>query len=782
VNLSIRTILWSLLCLALISCSPQKKVQRRGGYLLVKNVVRADHPNIPEEELEGFIQQTATEGRLTLLSPGVWIWEKTSAGKQTKFKKKVREKFGTAPVILDPALALPSEHNIRLYLKNKGFHHPQIRYEFRYKRAHAKAIYTVLAGQPYTIRKINHRMMDNQLQSILLSDTANSLLKPGMIYDTYLLDDERDRIITMLRTRGYYNFSKSELIYIADTSGNNLQADLILSRRQSALAPALPEDSAVPAIPTYHIRNISVVPDVEFALNQEHRPDTLTCYFPSGKEDTIRYPLYVIQGAKTRLKPDALTNAIALRPGQAFNQELVTQSYKRLIGMPIIRSASISMISPEGIPDKAPGEKWLDCNIRLTRNPVNLLSVGTEGTSSGGSLGMGFNASFQNRNIFRKAETFRLKIHTGAEVQGNTQGGGDDQKLWIFNALETGVETGIDFPRLLLPSGWIKTDRNYQTRTSFAAGYGFESRPNYSRNVTTFSASYQWSSSQKIKQIFTPLELNFVGIEKDSAFQAYLNSLTDPQFIGQYNNHLLTMIRHSFIFSNMATIKERRPFYLRINAETSGNVFHTIDRLSKTLPEETGYYKRFGVRYAQYIRTDIDFRKFWRSLTDRTLAFRFMTGMGIPYGNSEGIPFEKSFWLGGANDMRGWKLRSLGPGNYVNDSLRYDRTGDLMIFSSIEYRFPVYSFLNGGLFADAGNIWLRNDNPDFPGGTFRFRDTFNHLALDAGFGLRFDFSFFIFRLDWAFRMKNPAYESQWFNSNDFRLRKAVWNFGIGYPF
>ena len=159
-----------------------------------------------------------------------------------------------------------------------------------------------------------------------------------------------------------------------------------------------------------------------------------------------------------------------------------------------------------------------------------------------------------------------------------------------------------------------------------------------------------------------------------------------------------------------------------------------------------------------------------------------MTGAGIPYGNSVAIPIEKSFWLGGANDMRGWRLRSLGPGGYTNDSVRYDRTGDLMIYSSLEYRFPIYSFLHGGLFTDAGNIWLRQNNPDFPDGEFRLKNFGRQLAIDAGFGLRFDFSFFIFRLDWALRLKNPEFTNQWFQPEDFRLRKAVWNFGIGYPF
>jgi outer membrane protein assembly factor BamA len=702
-------------------------------------------------------------------------------GKQTRFKEKIRENYGTAPVILDSALAAQSEHNIRLYLGNKGYLHPLISHEYLFRRSNVSAIYRINTGAPYIIDKVSMDINDSLLLSYLIADTASSLIRKGMVYDTYLLDDERDRMVENLRNKGYYDFSKTDFIYRVDTSGNQLKAKVVISTRKTGLKTA--EGNTPAPVARYFIRNIYILPDIEEATLRNSKYDTVIyLQKPVLKSDSLYQPYHFIQTGKQRLKPVAVAGALALRSGQPYNQEKVTQSYKRLIGMPIFRSASLGFVAVEDTNNRDPYRKWLDCNIKLTRNPVNLLSIGTEGTTSGGSLGMGFNTLYQNRNIFRRAESFRLKLHLGAELQGNLPQTGSDRKLWLFNALEAGFETGIDVPRLLLPSNLVRSDRNFQARTSFTAGFGYESRPDYSRNITTFSASYHWSSSQRIKHIFTPIELNYVGIEKDSAFQAYLNLLTDPQFLGQYNNHLLTMIRYSLIYSNLATSKEMRPFFLRINAETSGNGLNAIDHLAQRPVSEGGYYERFGVRYAQYFRTDIDFRKFWKSPSGRSFAFRAMAGTGIPYGNSEGIPFEKSFWLGGANDMRGWKLRSLGPGSYTNDSIRYDRTGDLMLFSSFEYRFPVYSFLNAGVFMDMGNIWLRQDNPDFPGGTFAVQTIGKQLALNSGLGLRFDFSFFIFRLDWAFRIKNPEYEHQWFHQNDFRLKKAVWNFGIGYPF
>ena len=178
----------------------------------------------------------------------------------------------------------------------------------------------------------------------------------------------------------------------------------------------------------------------------------------------------------------------------------------------------------------------------------------------------------------------------------------------------------------------------------------------------------------------------------------------------------------------------------------------------------------------------VDFRKYWKLKFGNTLVFRIMGGLALPYGNSVSIPFEKSFWLGGANDMRGWRLRSLGPGAYAASDKNYDKTGDILLQSSIEQRFPIYSFLLGSLFIDAGNVWLREKSEDFPNGEFKLSSFYKQIAMDLGVGFRFDFSFFIFRIDAAVPFYNPALTDKWFNTNDFRLRNAIWNFGIGYPF
>jgi outer membrane protein assembly factor BamA len=473
-------------------------------------------------------------------------------------------------------------------------------------------------------------------------------------------------------------------------------------------------------------------------------------------------------------------------PGDAYNQLAANQTYKKFINQGIIGNANINMAVHNTDTSSQLEKQWIDCNIKLTRNKLYAFNIGSEGTNSAGRFGMGLNTSIQNKNCFRGAEVISLKLRTSAEIQGSLSNsssqGGTGKYFLIFNTLEGGAEVSIDFPRILFPYRSKYNLNLHQGLTSVSAGAGFEFRPEYKRIITTAAWSYKWNQGERIKHIFTPVELNYVNISTSEAFQLRLDTLTDPQYKSQYTDHLLTMIRYSLILSNIGITKSNNQFFLRLNGETSGNIPFAVDNIFDNPTISEGYYERFGVRYSQYVRFDAEYKKYWKLKFDNTLVFRLVGGLALPYGNSVSVPFEKSFWLGGANDMRGWRLRSLGPGAYMSNNKNYDKTGDILIQSSIEQRFPVYSFLLGSLFVDAGNVWLREKSEDFPDGEFKLSTFYKQIAMDAGIGFRFDFSFFIFRIDAAVPFYNPGLDDRWFNPLDFRLKYAIWNFGIGYPF
>ena len=768
---------------SLAACQPAKKVERRGGYLIVKNTIKNRNTYLSSDELEGFLQQNALPGRLApYIRPGVYFYDRSMLGKETKFKLFMRKSLGKKPVILDTLLTITTVDKLEQYLKNKGFYHSTVSKSIKYKRTTASVTYQINSGPPCLVSRFDYFIPDTVMRGFIMSDTSRGKLRQGMIYDTYVLDDERERIATLLRNNSYYNFSLSDIYYLVDTTNAGLSASVELYIKKIKMSiPGSTDSTAEILHPRFYIRNIYITPNAE-NTSQVNTYDTLAYKYYLNKSDTSGNTIFILNKNERFLKPSFLSTCLEFAPGNAYSQSRTNQTYKKLISQPIIGAANVSMLilNPENI--NADEKQWLDCNIRLIRNKPNTFSIGTEGTNSGGRLGLGVNTAVQNRNLFRGAEVFSIKVRASAELQGNLNNQSNSSNYFlIFNTFEAGIEASIDFPRVLLPyrSKYLQSAK--LGRTSVSAGIGFEYRPYFVRTVSTAAWSYKWSSNDIISHIFTPLELNYVSISPSIAFQNRLDTLTDPQYKSQFTDHLLTMIRYSFIMSNMRTTKLNNQFFLRFNAETSGNIPYMIDRTTKELDSTNGHYERFGVRYANYVRFDGDYRRYWKLRFHNILAFRLMGGISLPYGNSVSVPFEKSFWLGGANDMRGWQQRSLGPGGHSTSNVAYDKTGDIMLQASIEQRFPIYSFLLGSFFIDAGNVWLRKESADFPNGNFKAGSFFKQIAMDMGIGLRFDFSFFIFRLDAAVPIHNPA-TNNWFNSQDFKLSNSILNFGIGYPF
>lgn len=767
----------------LTACHPTLKVERRGGYLLVKNTIKSDNSYFPFDELEGFIQQSAIPGRLApFFRPGIWFYEKGSKGKDNGIKRFMRNTLGSPIVILDSNLVVRSAENLRIYLKNKGFYHATVNFSIQKKAKTAKVLYEIIAGIPCIVSDFSYTIDDPYAHNLIMQDTSSGMLRTGMIFDTYELGDERDRIAGILRNNGYYSFSLSDVIYIADTSGNGTHATVEMRLKKLKINQAGENDSIKEILhPRYFINHIYV--NAENQQSAQPPADTLEFHYHNNKADTSGNLIYILYNQQLKLKPSLISSLIQFYPGSAYSQARTNLTYKKLISKPIVRSANISMNTLEGSHNPTDSIQQLDCNIRIMHNPSKVLNIGTEGTNSAGRLGMGVNSSIQHRNIFKGAEVLSIKIKTSAELQAKTNSLTNDKLFLFFNTLEAGAEAGIEFPRILLPYRINYMQTNIMASSSLNAGLGIEFRPDYQRRLSSLSWNYNWQKTETNKHTFTPLELNFVNIDKKSAaFQQYLDSLIDPQFQAVYTNHLLTILRYTLVSSNNFKNKAYKHYYLRATAETSGNVGYLADKTFGSPKTDKGYYERFGVRYSQFIRTDFDFRRYWKQSSSSTLALRFMAGIAIPYGNSDVIPFEKSFWLGGANDMRGWKLRSLGPGEYSSNKKSFDRAGNIILQGSIEHRFPVYSFLLGSVFADAGNVWLLKPSEDFPGGEFGLKTFIKQIALDAGIGLRFDFSFFIFRLDWALPLLDPSQNEGLSSKKSIRFSDSNWNFGIGYPF
>lgn len=753
--------------------------QQRQGLVLHKNIINIDDRKINKDDLTGFLRQKPNKRILGLFSFKVWLYESNQPWSHDNwFKRWMRNRIGEVPVMFDSVVSVSGGQQMLKHLYNKGYYNANLKTSVkRLKRKRIDIVFDLKAGEPYRIKQISYDVRDSLINTLVRSDTTNSLLKRGDLLDSYAMNNERDRITHMLKNEGFYLFSKEYLRFSIDSSLNSHQANVFLTIRG-----ATGKGDELLTHRQFRIRDFTIYPDFENLSNTNIKNDTVFNFSRKDKlpASTLHYYHFLQQGP-LRIKPQSILNSLLFRRGDLYNLDLTTQSYGRLSDLAIFRYVNIDFkpVVQNGLnPDSS---AWIDCYVQLMRNQAQSYSFEFEGTNNGGRLGIGGNLVYKNLNIFRGGETFYIRLNGAAEMQQSTQQ--TQHTFLFFNTFETGIETGLSFPKLLIPIRNRSISRTSRPKTTFQTGFYMQERTDYKRYITNISNNYEWKSSTFITHSLVPIEINSVRlINPSTAFTTYLNGL-DPRFRNQYTDHLIWALRYTFLYNTQQLNRANNFKYFRFSAESSGNTLNIFNNIFNSSKNAEGFRTLLNIKYAQYLRSDIDFRYYNYLSSKRVWVFRSAVGVGLPYGNSNSLPFEKAFFAGGANDMRGWVLRSLGPGGYSNPANRFDKTGDIQIESNIEYRFPIYDFVNGGLFCDAGNIWLLNPNQDFPKG--EFSSTFlKQIAVDTGFGLRFDFSFFVVRVDGAIPIRYPYLNNDryWVNLSKTSIKNVVWQFALGYPF
>jgi outer membrane protein assembly factor BamA len=773
-----------LMLLILSACSPAKRIEHRGGYLLNKNSIDLDTPKLDPDEIAGFVEQKQTSAFLGSIHLSNRIYEMFDHGKTNGFKRWMMKNLGSKPVIFDSLLMKATFLPMKTFMNNKGYFEPKISGTVKKHKSWVNVTYHLKAGTPYTIRNISYNISDTSLKNTFLASSEKSLIKEGNIYDSYVIDLERDRITIELKNSGYFAFAKDYISFKADSALKSHQMDIEMVIRNFRINSPGNKDSIIETIhPRYTINNIYIYPDVNPKGQDTSRQDTIRVNYHFDSGDTAQLHCYLIYRDKLRIKPSALTQALFLRNGYLYSLNDHDLTYKRMINFPINRFVSITYDVAKNRSIYNSNKPLLNSTIKITRAPVNVYTIAAEGTTSAGYLGLGSSILYNNRNIFRRGETFRIRLKGSVEKQPSV-GKDNSNNFLIFNTYETGAETGIDFPRLLLPFNIKRVDRYSRPKSSVNIGFNMQQQPNYKRYNLNSSFTYEWNRSEQSRFILSPVDLSSVSIFKDSVFTAYLDSVNDARLSNQYTDHIIAGLKFSYIFNNQKLSKARNFIFVRWNIEPAGNLMNVIQLTGRLKVNAEDQHTLFGIPYAQFVRSDIDFRKYFALPQNQTLVFRSLLGMGIPYGNSSGLPFEKGFYAGGANDMRGWAIRSLGPGAYSSGNSTYNNMGDIVIQSNLEYRFTIYKYWLGALFMDAGNVWLLHKSIIYPGGEFNASTFAKQLAIDAGIGFRWDFSFFIFRIDGALKMKQPTLsnKSDWISLGKMKIADVMWNFGIGYPF
>jgi outer membrane translocation and assembly module TamA len=745
--------------LFLFGCNPTKTL-KDNELFLKKNKIIVDNSKIDKDELEEIIKQHPNKKILGVFRFHLGVYNLYSK----KDNSKVKENIGEPPVIFDSLQTERSVKQLGLYLNNKGYFKNQVTAEKNIKKQKLIQTFRIESGPAYVINNIKHQVFDKEIESYILAKNQYSLIKIGNNFDIDVLDKERERINTILKDKGYFNFSNNFIKYKVDTTIGNNKVNLTIE-----VIPLKEFVNDSTTLKTQHqkysINETTIYIGSKAKIEQTSTLDTI--YFNNSS---------IIFNDKLKFKPKVLTSTLNFKPKDTYSLQEQNFTYKQLSELRLFKN--ISFLYEEIDSNRL--------NVNIYLSPLILKSFTLEGvgTNTGGDLGVEGNVIYQNKNIFRGAEFLTVKLKGGLEIQRviGVSTSGDNEILGTpFNTMEFGPEISLEIPRFLVPFNTRRISKRANPKTLIATSFNWQQRPEYSRNLLQGSFGYAWSENQYKKHFLTPFNVSFVKLDLSDEFKASIIAENNPFLLNSYTDHFISAIQYSFIFNNQDFIHKNNYQYFRFNAETSGNLLSNYYRLTDTPKDEiTNSYYFAGIRYAEYVKSDIDLRLYQR-FDAASLVERLYAGIGVPYGNLDVLPFEKSFFGGGSNGIRAWPARRLGPGS-LSDSLinTVNQIGELKIEANIEYRFDITKLFKGAFFIDAGNIWILKEDPKRPNAEINLNRFYRDLAIGGGFGLRLDFSFFIFRFDIATPFKDPSKNNP--EKYQVELKKTTLNLGIGYPF
>jgi outer membrane protein assembly factor BamA len=766
----------AIFILVVSSCNPTKYVPKDES-LLIENHVIINNDSVKKSEILPYIKQKPNK-KIFGVRFHLGLYDLSNI-KKDRWPHNWLRKIGEEPVIFDPFSTAKSKDQIKSYISSKGYFDGKVTETIETAHRKSKVYYNIDLKSTYTIRNLYYDIADTGLTKIVMFDTINCLIVRGKPYDATILQAERARLERNIRDMGFYNFSGENIFFNIDSTIGNRQVNIYYGVKKFLKFDSDNNPVLVPHSP-YTVRNIYIYPD----------------YFPKdviagGDEfqsslDTIDYKGYffITNLKRPNIKYELIIQALYVKPGNPFNVTNAERSQTHLMSFKTYRLVNIRYNElDESL--SLPGEiRVLDCIIQLTPMSPQSFTVELEGTNSGGNLGGAINFLYQNKNLLHGAEQFNLKLKGAYEAFSQSKTG-------IMSTQQYGVETSLRLPGFFLP--FIKMERfvkKYSPSTSIQAAYNYQNLPVYNRTVANATFGYLWKAGDYQTHIVNPFQLNLVRITYiDSLYNA--NVIQKSSYlINSYKDVLILGSTYSFIFDNQKLKKSKNNWLVRLNVEAAGNLLQVFKKLtnSKVISDSLfNHYNIFGQPFAQFVRTDIDIR-YHRIINDvSSLVYRGFFGIGIPYKNSLAMPFERQYFEGGANGIRAWQVRSLGPGSYAPPETKYiNQTGDIKLEANVEYRFKLFWILEGAFFVDAGNIWAIKDDKDRPGAQFRINNFYKDIAVGTGFGMRFDLKFVILRTDLGLKLRDPKYpgNSSWISSNPnkgFRENCAV-VLAIGYPF
>ncbi|WP_209330732.1 BamA/TamA family outer membrane protein [Lunatimonas salinarum] len=713
-----------------------------------------------KEELEGLLRPKPNSKFLGMYI-GLWAYYKGNKERPGFINRFLKDKLGESPVYLSSVNIPQTELLLNNRLENNGFFNNQVASEVITREKSALVSYQISVSTPYTLRNFVYDQDSTQLDRAIRELLEDTEIEEGDRFELSKLKSERTRLDQALKEQGYYNFNADFLLFETDTNQYEDKGfDLYLRTKQLA-----PNESLIP----YEIGEITVFPNL--TLDQSASPG----------DTTVIRGISFIQDNPISFNPHLLERYILLNQGEKYNATKSRLTSNRISGIGNYRYVNIRYTERDSA--SSDGTGFLDATISLSPQNKRSLRAEFQGVSKSNNFaGPAFLLSYRNRNIFQGGEILNV---TGKVAYETQIASGEREGLSSF---EFGLSSELIFPRVVFPID-IKERFAYSVpKTRISLGTEFQDRRGlYRLNSVSAAYGYFWNANRFVYHEINPISINFVGLSNTTPeFEEILES--NPFLKFSFQQQFIAGISYGFSYSKLMDAYRTHSIYFGANLDLAG---FGLDGLNRLLGSSTPN-QFLGLDYAQYNKGEVDFRYYWRFSEESKLALRMFGGVGIPYGNSLSLPFVKQFFSGGPNSVRAFRIRSLGPGSYrpqdVGIGSFFDQAGDVRLEANLEYRFPIVSFFKGAVFADAGNVWLMNENEALPGGKIS-SNWFRELGVGAGVGLRVDVDFFVLRFDFATPLRTPYLREGERWSREFRLDDSKWrrenlvfNFAIGYPF
>ena len=753
-----------LLLLLLTSCSATKYVPD-GQYLLDDVTIKTDNADVKPSSLSLYLRQTPNARWFSLFRTGLYIYDWSGRDSTSRINQALR-RLGDAPVIYSPSEDERTTQELTKAVRNMGYLGAEVNSTTKTNGKKLKLTYSVRTGRPYVVDRIQRTTSDSLAYSYVEADSASSLLQPGMRMDVNQINSERQRITDLLRRNGYYRFNKDYITYTADTVRNTFRVGLT----QQLNRPQLPDTTAHKQ---YYIGTVNFITDY----------DVLQTSALSSIEinDSIHYhgfPIYYKD--RLTLRPKVLTDNLHFAPGQLYDESAVQRTYADFGRLGALKYTNIRFFETQ-----RGDSSLLNAYVMLTRNKSKAVSFQIEGTNSAGDLGAAASVSLTHRNLFKGSETLTLKLRGAYEAVSGLSGDYRDEDYTELNA-----ELTLNFPRFLFP--FVSSDfrRRIRASTEFGLQYSYQFRPEFTRIVASANWSYKWNvQNRRLQHTIDLIDVSYL-------YMPWISSDFQEQYLEQEENYILKynyedrlIVRsgYSMVYSRGGSQTRQATWgsgtTLRLNLESAGNLLYLIGKATHMRKNSDGEYELLNIPFAQYVRFDVDYARTWVIDNRNSLSVHAGGGVVVPYGNADVVPLEKRYYSGGANSVRGWSVRDLGPGTFPGDGNYLNRTGDVKLDANIELRTRLFGKLQGAVFVDAGNIWTLRNYEDQPGGQFRPNKFLKQIAVGYGLGLRFDLEFFIIRLDGGMKAINPESGAKRYPLTSPRLsRDFAFHLAVGYPF